>query len=95
MKYDEIFSPELDPLLTYYIVLGNNYGWGRAPTEAEAIQLMREGGGSNVTEFVVFRCTPGTYVNELGGFNRPMVDPRPVKVRHHHPRLKPRLKRKS
>lgn len=90
MSNEEAAVAELDPRLTHYIVLGNNYGWGRAETEAEAIENMRFGKGPHVTEFVVFRCTPGTYVNEMGGFNRPMVDPKPVKVRHHHPRGKRR-----
>jgi hypothetical protein len=83
MNNEGTAAPELDPKLTDYIVLGNNNGWGRAKSEAEAIELTRSEGGW-LTEFVVFRCTPRTYVNELGGFNRPMVDPKPVKVGHHH-----------
>jgi hypothetical protein len=88
MKNEEIVAPELDPETDVLHCTRQQLRMGRVESEAGAIELMRQGGGRNVTEFVVFRCAPGTYVNEMGGFNRPMVDPRSVKVRHQHPRQK-------
>lgn len=75
----------LDPRLTWYIAMGNNQGWGRAETVKAAIANMRRQGGK-VTEYAVYAATEGTYVNDMGGFNRPRIDPEPVKIKHVKPK---------
>lgn len=71
----------LDPKLTHFIAIGNNHGWGRGETEAEAIRKMHSQ-GKRASEFFVYRCTPESFVNDMGGFTRPGADPAPVKIRH-------------
>jgi hypothetical protein len=75
----------LDPRLTWFIALGNNHGWGRGDTEQKAIANMRRQGGK-VTEYIVYACTEKTYVNDMGGLNRPGVDPDAVKIKHVKPK---------
>jgi len=71
---------ELDPRLTWFIALGNNHGWGRAETEKAAIANMRRQGGT-VTEYIVYAATKETYVNGMGGLNRPGTDPEAVLIK--------------
>lgn len=75
---------ELDPRLNWFIALGNNHSWGRGDTEAKAIANMRQGG--KVTEYIVYAATEKTYVNDMGGLNRPGTDPEAVKIRHVKPK---------
>lgn len=77
---NDIATTGLDPRLTDFIVIGNNHGWGRAKNEADAIRTMHAQ-GNRATEFHVYRCTPETYVNDMGGFTRPSADPAPIKIR--------------
>jgi hypothetical protein len=75
----------LDPRLNWFIALGNNQGWGRAQTEKAAVANMKRQGGK-VTEYIVYACTEKTYVNGMGGLNRPGTDPEAVKIKHVKPR---------
>lgn len=78
----------LDPRLTWFIALGNNHNWGRAKTEKEAVANMRRAGGAShkTTEYIVYAATEKTYVNDMGGLNRPGVDPEAVKIKHVKPK---------
>lgn len=73
-----------DPRLTFFIAVGNNHGWGRSDkSERDAIRNMNRNGlqGMKATKFAVYRCTPETTINEMGGLTRPADDPPAVKIR--------------
>lgn len=75
---------DLDARLTWFLAVGNNYAWGRSDkSEKQAIANMNRNGlqGMKATRFAVYRCTPETTVNEVGGLTRPAVDPPAVKIR--------------
>ena len=74
----------LDPRLTWFIALGNQFNWGRAQTEKQAIANMKRAGGSSrkTTEYIVYAATEETYVNDMGGLNRPGTDPEAVEIKH-------------
>jgi hypothetical protein len=78
----------LDPRLNWFIALGNQYNWGRAETEKQAIANMKRAGGSSrkTTEYIVYAATEATYVNDMGGLNRPGTDPEAVKIKHVKPK---------
>lgn len=56
--------------------------WGRGKDKATAVRNLKRHGRFEVERYgyLVYEVTPGTYVNDMGGFNRPMKDPEPVKV---------------
>jgi hypothetical protein len=59
------------------------YAWGRGKDKAEAIRNVKAHAGQDVIRrhgYLVYEVTPGTYVNDLGGFNRPAADPEPVLI---------------
>jgi len=77
----------LDPRLNWFIALGNRYNWGRAQTEKAAIANMHRAGGSKkADEYIVYACTEKTYVNDMGGLNRPGADPEAVQIKHVKPK---------
>lgn len=78
----------LDPRLTWFIAIGNQFNWGRAETEKNAIANMRRQSGRPTTEYIVYRVTEQTYVNGMGGLNRPAGDPEAVKIKHVKPKKK-------
>lgn len=77
-----------DPRLCWFIALGNNHNWGRAETEKAAIANMKRAGGSSrkTTEYIVYACTEKTYVNDMGGLNRPGADPEAIRIKHVKPK---------
>lgn len=76
----------LDPRLTWFIAIGNQHNWGRAETEKAAIANMKRQSGRATTEYIVYAATKETYVNGMGGLNRPGTDPEAVKIKHVKPK---------
>jgi hypothetical protein len=74
---ESIMSDKADARACWFIAVGNNHGWGRAETEKEAMANMHRNGG-RATEWSLYRCTEGTYVNDMGGLNYPTVDGQPA-----------------
>lgn len=75
---------QFHPSLTWFIAVGNNHGWGRSnKSEADAIRNMNKNElqGRKATKYAVYRCTSETYVNDMGGMNRPAGHPAAVKIR--------------
>lgn len=71
-------SDKTDARACWVVVVGNNHGWGRAKTEKEAMSNMQRGGSGRATEWTIYRCTEGTYVNDMGGLNYPTGDGQPA-----------------
>jgi hypothetical protein len=70
----------------WFIARGNNMGWGRARTEAQAIVNMKRQGGT-ITSYVVHRVSKWTQVDGMGSLSYPMgIDP--VEVRKVEPKKK-------
>ena len=69
-----------------YIVLGPR-AWGRGSSERIAffnamrsLSTMYVADDKGQVPLICFEATEETYVNEMGGFNRPQDDPEPVEV---------------
>ena len=56
----------------WFIVVGNNHGWGRAKTEKGAMSNMQRSGSGRATEWTIYRCTEDTFVNDMGGLTYPV-----------------------
>lgn len=65
---------------THYIAIGP-LCWGRAEKQEAAIRNMRkQNSGRMPRDYTVYKCTAGTYVNDMGGFTRNGFDAEPIKV---------------
>lgn len=87
----------IDAILIDFIVIGNNRGWGRGPDEKTAVHNMHKAGGGDgkATEWMIYRATRGTYVNDMGGLNRPAGDPAAVLIRRHNAKHQAELNREA
>lgn len=67
--------------MSKYITLGP-YCYGRANTDIDSLinAVSNCSTTGDTVKFVTFYCSDGTYVNEMGGFNRPAEDPEPQKT---------------
>jgi hypothetical protein len=62
----------------WFIAVGNDHCWGRATTADNAARNMRRNG--KPTEYVIYRCTKWTTVNDMGGLSYPAgIEPVEVK----------------
>jgi hypothetical protein len=72
----------INPLLTHYMVVDAGV-WGSGATLEEARSNKPYYQSAPLTASTqVYRCTPGTYINDDGGISRPRNDPAPVRVDH-------------
>lgn len=67
-----------DSRLTHFIAIGSNMAWGRGRTFRLAVQNMHRSGPERAKRFEVYAVSADTYVNDMGGLNRPQGDPAPV-----------------
>jgi hypothetical protein len=87
MKHENDKSPVVVPDGgVWYIAIGNNFGWGRAETETQAVANMRRQGGK-VTSYVVYRANKWTAVGDMGGLRYPNGI-KPVEVTRVEPKRK-------
>lgn len=64
----------------HYIAIGNGV-WARRETKGLAVAAMRNENNRRLPDYYeVWSCTRETYVNDMGGFNRPIGHPEAVKV---------------
>lgn len=74
-----------DEARQWFVVVGNNCGWGRSKRSArQAVLFMQQNGITAATAWTVWKCSEATEVDGFGNLVYPSGDPRPVCVRRHN-----------